>query len=226
MRRIVRIAVTGLLMAWLLPASAYCSEDTLTIPAGSALQIRLTTTLSSKTTQNGDPWMGRVVEPIFASGREVVPTGSTVEGRVTYVKEPGRVKGAAQMRLVAETITTQDEGARYLIVASLEDAQGAGGTKVKGEEGTITGPGKSKKDTAVDAGVGAGAGAGVGAITHGGTGALYGAGIGAVASVVRSLAKRHKDIVLPQGTELTFVISRTTVAKRVPSPATSSTSQQ
>ena len=160
--------------------------------------------------------MAQVVEPIFGGGEEVVPTGSTVEGRVTYVKPPGKVKGVGEMRLIAESITTV-EGTRYLISASLEDAQGAEGAKVKGEEGTIKGP-SSRKDDAVKTGIGAGVGAGVGAIAAGGTGALYGAGIGAGVGLVRSLFKRGKDIVLPRGTDMTFVISRTTTAKRVTNP--------
>jgi hypothetical protein len=117
------------------------------------------------------------------------------------------------MRLVAETITTVDD-VRYSISAGLEEAEGAEGAKVKDEEGVIKGP-SSKKGDVVSAGVGAGVGAAAGAITAGGKGSLYGAGIGAAIMGVRSLFKRGKDIILPQGTELTFVINRTTTAKRV-----------
>jgi hypothetical protein len=90
---------------------------------------------------------------------------------------------------------------------------------VKDEEGTIKASGKSKKGAAVETGVGAGVGAGAGAIGAGGSGALYGAGIGAAAGLIHTLFKRHKDIILPQGTELTFVIQRTTTAKRVVKPS-------
>ena len=211
-KRVYSLGVTVLAVS-LFPALALCAGDTLTLPAGSNLNVRLTTTLSTRTNQSGDPWMAQVVEPIIGGGEEVVPTGSTVEGRVTYVKQPGRVKGVGEMRLIAESITTVD-GTRYVISASLEDAQGAEGAKVKGEEGTIKGP-SSKKDDAVKAGIGAGAGAGVGAIAAGGSGALYGAGIGAGAMLVRSLFKRGKDIILPRGTDMTFAISRATTAKRV-----------
>jgi type IV secretion system protein VirB10 len=214
-KRVYSLGVAILAMS-LFPALALGAGDTLTLPAGSNLNVRLTTTLSTRTNQDGDPWMAQVVEPIISGGEEVVPTGSTVEGRVTYVKPPGRVKGVGEMRLIAESITTT-EGTRYLISASLEEAQGAEGAKVKGEEGTIKGP-SSKKDDAVKAGIGAGVGAGVGAIAAGGTGALYGAGIGAGAALIRSLFKRGKDVVLPRGTDMTFVISRTTTAKRVTNP--------
>lgn len=220
MRRTIRILAAGLAAVMVFPAFLVAAADTFTIPAGSTLHVRLITTLSTRTNQDGDPFIGRVIEPVISNGEEIVPVGSTVEGRVTFVKEPGRVKGVAEMRLVAETITTPEEEAKYSIAASLEDAQGAEGAKVRGDEGTIKGP-SSKKGDAVGVGVSAGIGAGVGAIGAGGKGSLYGAGIGAVVGLIQTLHKRGKDIILPQGTELTFVISRTTTAKRIPKPAES-----
>ena len=173
--------------------------------------------LSSKDSNTGDPFSARVVEPVFGHGGEIVPEGSTLEGHVSFVKNPGRVKGAAEMRLVAESITTP-AGVKYDISAGLKDAHGVDGAKVTGDEGTIQGPGKSTKEGAKDAGKGAAVGAGVGAITDGGTGALYGAAIGAVAGIARELIKKHKDVVLSQGTELTFVIARATTAKKMEKP--------
>lgn len=214
MKRGVLAGAASLVLVCAWPALLPCADDTFTLKAGTTLQVRLMTTLNTKTNQNGDPWSGTVEDPIIGHGEEVVPAGSTVEGRVTFVKPPGRATGRAEMRLVAETITTPD-GTEYSITAGLEDAQGAAGAKVSGKEGTITGPGKSKKDAAKDAGIGAGVGAGVGAIAAGGTGALYGAGIGAAVVGLRSILKHHKDVVVPQGTELTFVLSRNTTAKKI-----------
>jgi outer membrane lipoprotein SlyB len=197
------------------PAGSMPDEDSFKLPAGTTLEVRLMVTLSTKTNQDGDPFTGQIMEPIFARGEEVIPVGSTVEGRVTFLKEPGRVSGRGEMRLLAESITTaKDE--KYNIVAALEDAHGAEGATVKDKEGTIKGPGKSTKDAAKQSGIGAGVGAAAGGIAAGGTGALYGAGIGAVAMAIRTLAKRGKDVTLPQGTELTFVISRDSVAQKVP----------
>ncbi len=214
-RRLI-LSIAGL-VAWALLAgpTAY-SDDVPSIPAGSTLQVRLITTLSTGANQNGDPWMGKVIEPIFSGGQEVVPAGSTVEGRVTYVKPPGRAKGVAEMRLVMDSITTA-QGIQFSAAAGLKDAEGANG-KVSGEEGTIKGSGKSKKDAAIETGVGAGAGAGVGAITAGGSGALYGMGIGAAAAVIHNALKRHKEVIVPQGTELTFQIPRDTPGKKITKP--------
>lgn len=190
---------------------SFAADDAITLPAGSELHVELITTLSSKTNETGDLWTGKVVEPIFGKGGEIVPDGSTVDGHVVYVKSSGRVKDKGEMRLIVDSISTPD-ASKYNIVASLQDAQG---TKVKDEEGTMQGPGKDKKGTAEEAGVGAAAGAGVGAIAHGGTGALYGMGIGAAAALAHGLLKKRKELVLPQGCEMTFVISRDTTTQKV-----------
>jgi hypothetical protein len=200
------------------PAGVAADEGSnIPLPAGTELQVRLTSALSTKNSDNGDPWVGRVVEPIFAQGREVVPASSRVDGHITYLKAAGRAADTGEMRIVADTITTPGEGT-FTIVASLQDAQGADGAKVKDEEGTIQGPGKNAKDAAKEAGIGAAVGAGVGVMTAGGTGALYGAGIGVVAAAIHSLAKKHKGVVLPPGTEMTFVLSRASLSKQVPAP--------
>jgi len=191
----------------------YAQDKSIPLPADTQLFVRLTTGLSSKTNQEGDPWEGRVVEPIFAQGREAVPANSTVEGHVTYVQPPGRTSGKGEMRLVAETISVPDAGT-YAIMASLQDAQSNQGTKVKDQEGTVEGPGKSTTGVAKEVGTAAGGGAAIGAMTHGGTGALYGAGIGVMAALIHSAAKKHKGAVLSPGDELTFVLTRTTLIKQ------------
>lgn len=206
-----------LLTAW--PVAAWAQEeDFFKLSAGTKLEVRLLNTLSTRANQEGDPFSGRLVESIIYKGEDVVPAGSLIEGRVTFAKEAGRIKGRAQMRLVAESITTPDE-VKYVIVASLEEARGTEDAKIKDKEGTIVGGGTSAKSGAIESGVGAGAGAAIGGLASGGTGALYGMGIGAAVAGLHHLLKRGKDVTLPVGTELTFEITRDSIAKKVPSQA-------
>lgn len=205
-----------LVAACLLPALALAQENKVSIAAGTTVETTLRTLLTSKTSEEGDPFSAEVVEPIFSGGQQVIPAGATLEGHVAFVKPPGRVKGKGEMRLVADRITTQD-GLEFNLSAGLQNAKGAAGAKVTGEEGTLQGPGKSAKGAAKEAGVGAAIGAGAGAIADGGTGALYGLGAGAITGIVHSILKHHKDLVLPQGTDLTFEIPRTvTGVKKAP----------
>jgi hypothetical protein len=213
MERRIQLLVPALVAALVLPMLAFCADSTYTIKAGTTIETTLTTLLTSKTSEEGDPFSAEIVEPVFSGGEQVIPAGSTLEGHVAFVKEPGRVKGKGQLRLVADRITTQD-GIEFPLSAGLEGAKGADGAKVTGEEGTVQGPGKSVKDAAKESAIDAGVGAGVGAIGAGGTGALYGLGAGAVTGIIHSLARKHKDLVLPQGTDLTFVITRTVAGKK------------
>lgn len=204
------VALAAMLGLGLAPAAA---ADSFMIPAGTTLDVELTSTLSTKTNQSGDLFTGKVSEPIFYQSQEVVPEGSTVQGHLTFVQPPGRVKGKAEMRLVLDTIKTPD-GQNYALTAALQGVNGADGVTVKGNEGTVQGPGKDTKHGAEEAGIGAGAGAAVGAIADGGSGALYGAAIGAVVGVVHTLAKHHGNAVLQPGTDMTFTIPRDVTATK------------
>jgi len=197
----------GLILA-LLAAPALLGASDLPkpeLPVGTRVSVQLISTLSSSADRAGDTFTAKVQDPIFAQGSEVVPAGSTLRGHVTFVKPPGRVKGKAEMRLVADAIVLQD-GHEYTLAGQLTDDAGSS-VKVNGNEGTVQGEGKSKKQAAKEAGIGAAVGAGGGVMAAGGTGALYGAGIGAVAGLIHTLAKHHKDVVLQPGTELVFVLT-------------------
>jgi hypothetical protein len=205
------VGLLGLLLSFGISGLAQESQEAPTIPAGAELRAQLTQVLSTKTCQNGDPFTASVSDPIFVKGYEIVPAGSTIDGHVSFIKPPGRAKGVAEMRLVLDTITAPDH-TQYPISAALRQAEGA---KVNGEEGTIMGPGKSTKSAAKETAAETGAGAGIGALADGGTGALYGAAAGLLVGVVHTLAKHHKDVTLPVGTELTFVISHATTGKKL-----------
>lgn len=203
----LRNRMAGLMLVLLAATAFLCGSDLPTpeLPVGTQVSVTLISTLSSSADRAGDIFTAQVQDPIFAKGAEVVPAGSTLRGHVTFVKPPGRVKGKAEMRLVADAIVLKD-GHEYTFAGQLTDGNDSS-VKVNGDEGTIQGKGKSKTQAAKESGIGAAAGAGVGALSAGGTGALYGAGIGAVAGLIHSLAKHHKDVVLQPGTPLMFVLT-------------------
>lgn len=216
--RVQASRLLGAVLAGVLPCLPLCAADgSITIPAGTTLNVELTSTLSTKTNQTGDLFTGKITEPIIYQGDEVVPESSAVEGHVTLLKPPGRAKGKAEMRLVMDTIKTPD-GHRYSVAAAFQDAETPVGVTVNGSERTVQGPGKDAKSGAKDTGIGAGVGAGVGAIADGGTGALYGAAVGAIVGVVHAIAKHHGELVLPAGTDMTFVVPRTITATTATTP--------
>ena len=223
--------VTGLLAAGMLLPAAFATDSkvppppTPLIPAGSLLHVRLTTTLTSKTSKAGDPFTGIVTTPITVDGKEIIGAGSEVDGHVAFVKQSGRVAGVAQMRIVLDDIITADD-VKLALPAGLDDMNAGACAKTNGDdEGTIKGCGKNKKDAMKDAAIGAGMGAGAGAMVGlgseidceyygscGGPGFGESLGIGAAAGagtvLIYDLLKHEKHIILPQGTTMTFVISR------------------
>jgi hypothetical protein len=209
--------------------SLLCGADDsdIALPAGTQLVVKLTMTLSSKGSEEGDPWAGKVTEPIFAGGEEVIPEQSTVKGHVTFLKPAGRATGRGEMRLVAETVSTPEHGT-FTIVTRLQSTDDSNGTKVKDSEGTLEGPGKKDSSIAKDAGVGALGGAAIGSMARGGTGALYGMVIGAIGGAIFGIAKKHQGPLLPAGTELTFLLDRSFLSKKIkpPAPANSSSASQ
>lgn len=212
---LVPALMIGLLVPPSAPAQVEPAGDSFKLTSGTPFEVRLMTTLSTRTNQEGDPFSARLVESIIYKGEDIIPVGSTLEGRITYTKEAGRITGKSEMRLVADSLTTPQD-VRYLIIASVGEAHGMDGAKVKDKEGTIQGSGTGAKGGAIETGIGAGAGAAVGGLAAGGTGALYGAGIGMVAAGLHHLFKRGKDVTLPIGTEMTFTLSRDTILQKAP----------
>jgi hypothetical protein len=254
MKKWIASSVITVVACVLVPLLATCADDppakagnsppppsTLTVPAGSTLHVRLTKTLTSKTSKTGDPFTGQVTEPITVNGQEVVPAGSLVDGHVAMVKPSGRIAGKAEMRIVLDHLVTPDD-VKMNMASSLEDAHGGPCASTAGnDEGTIKGCGKSKKSAAKDAAIAGAVGAGAGATVgmgseiecryYGacggpgmGTSIGYGAAIGAGTALIYNLFKHEKEIVLVQGTDLTFVVNRTVTANAA-SPTADSSSQ-
>jgi len=195
------------------------------IPAGTLLHVRLTSTITSKTSKPGDPFTGIVTQSITVDGKELIAAGSTVEGHVAFVKQSGRFSGVAQMRVVLDDIITPDD-IKLALPAGLDDMNSGPCAKAgNDDEGTIKGCGKNKKDVMKDAALGGAIGAGAGGMVgmgsaidceyYGncggpgwGTSLGMGAGIGAGTVLIYELFKHEKHIILPQGTTMTFVINR------------------
>lgn len=176
------------------------------IPAGATFHCRLTQTLSTKLNAQGDAFIATVAEPLMVNGRDVIPAGATLEGRVAVMERPGRIRGVGEMRLSAERVTLPD-GRSFPLSAVLLAAYGAEGVKVSDDEGTVRGPNSRFKDLE-EVGIGMGGGGFLGTLIGGFHGAVVGGAIGGTAAFVDTLRKRGKDLTLPAGTELEYQLTR------------------
>ena len=194
----------AVLMCTPLLVAASLAQTNLALPAGTALNVKLETTLATFTSKKGDSFSGRVTQPVVVQGKTIVPMGATVQGRITRVTEPRRIAGKPTIGIIPEAIVLPD-GERYALNATLVDTSLRGGTDVN-EEGQFKGAGHKKGDL-MELGAGAAAGTTMGALAGGAKGAFIGAAIGATAAITHWLSKK-RSAVLPAGTELVMEVNR------------------
>jgi len=167
-----------------------------TIPRDTVMRVELLTNLSTDATQRGDRFQARVIEPGEFEG-------AMLDGRVTQVKRPGRVKGTAQLQLSFEQIRLPDNRwanltAQIIEVVPNNTSRGVGGVD---SEGGVRGDSTTKRDV-TKVGAATGIGAIIGAIAGGGQGAAIGAAIGAGIGTAGVISEEGEDIYLRQGQEL------------------------
>jgi hypothetical protein len=174
------------------------------LPTGTALKMKLETTLASFSNHAGDPFQARVTEPVVVDGKTVIPIGTTVQGRVTKTSQPRRVVGKPTIALFPEALVMPN-GDRIVLNATLVDTSMRRGTDVN-NEGQFKGAGHDGKDI-TEIGMGTGGGMLIGGLAGGGEGVLIGGAIGAGATVTHWLSK-HRSATLPAGTELVMELNR------------------
>ena len=166
------------------------------IPNGTLVKVRLREDLSTLTTKPGTKFTADVSEAVMRDGRVIVPVGSLLEGRVTWVRGGKRIGGPAAIHLEPRTVTLPD-GTQYELRAQAIDTDRWDAMNVD-SEGTIQRKGNGKK-TAAELSLAAGGGMAAGAMMGGLPGAVIGAGVGAGVGTVVWLkqdrqAELHKNL--------------------------------
>jgi hypothetical protein len=174
------------------------------LPTGTAVKMKLETTLATFSSKAGDPFSARVTEPVVVDGKTVIPVGATVDGRVTKVNEPRRVAGKPTIAIFPESLVLPN-GDRFMLNATLVDTNRRRGTDVN-TESQFKGAGHDGKDL-TEIGMGTGGGMLIGGLAGGGKGFLIGGAVGATATVAHWLGK-HRSAMLPAGTELVMELNR------------------
>jgi hypothetical protein len=174
------------------------------LPAGTAVKMKLDTTLATFSSKAGDPFSARVTEPVLMDGKTVIPVGATIEGRVTKSTEPRRIAGKPTIAIFPEHLVLPN-GDRFMLNATLVDTNRGRGTDVD-TEGKFKGAGHDGKDL-TEIGMGTGGGMLAGGLIGGGKGLLIGSAVGATATVAHWLGK-HRSAALPAGTELVMELNR------------------
>jgi hypothetical protein len=193
------------------------------VPAGTALIVRLDTTLATFSNRAGDPFRAILKQPVVVNGQTLIPAGATVEGRVTKVSEPRRISGRPTIGILPEAVILPT-GERYYLDASLTDTSIHGASV--NQESQFKGSTHDRRDT-IEEGGGTAGGMLIGGLAGGPVGMLIGGAIGAGGTGIHWLSK-HRSAILPAGTELTLELNRpmemntptaTPAAAAIPAPA-------
>src|SRR5258708_950552 len=187
----------------LLLATMAAAQTNSPVPAGTALMVRLDTTLATFSNRVGDPFQGRLTQAVVLNGKTLLPAGATIEGRVTKVSEPRRISGKPSIGILPEAVILPT-GERYFLDATLIDTN-IPGSDVSAE-GQFKGSGHDRRDT-LETGGGTAGGMLIGGLIGGGPGILIGGAVGAGSATAHWLAK-HRSATLPAGTELTLELNR------------------
>ena len=115
-----------------------------TIPAGTKIPLVLKQTIYTRNAKENDAVYAATNFPVVVDGQMVIPPGTYVQGVVSQVKRPGRVKGRAEL-LVHFTSMIYPSGYTVLLPGAVEGAPDLEG-KVKDKEGTVEGQGSKGKD--------------------------------------------------------------------------------
>ena len=174
------------------------------VPAGTALMVKLETTLATFSNKAGDPFQARLTEAVVLNGKILIPAGTMVEGRVTKVDEPRRIAGKPTIGILPEALILPT-GERFFLDATLVDTNAGGGTDVN-QEGEFKGSGHDRRDQ-IETGAGTAGGMLVGGLIAGPPGILIGGAVGAGSTGVHWLSK-HRSATLMAGTELTLELNR------------------
>lgn len=161
----------------------------LNLPSGTSIDVTLGTNLTSEAASVGDAWTGVVAKSVVVEGRTLAPAGSVAGGTVTAVT-PARKGDRAMLDLGLTSFTVGDRnyrvhGTTEAVVAGSTRARNLGAIAAATAAGAVVGHaiGGSDKGTVIGAIVGGGAATGVVSQTKG------------------------WQVVLKQGTPLTFITS-------------------
>ena len=153
-----------------------------TIPAGTTITIRTGSTLDSGKVASGATFDGTLVNDVKNGNTVVAKKGDSVQGKVVYAKDSGRLHKPGILRLALTSVNG--------IPVSTNSRSFQGKSHTKGN--------------AVKIGGGTAAGALIGGLAGGGKGALIGAGAGAAAGTGVAYATGKEQAVVLAETTLTF----------------------
>jgi hypothetical protein len=164
--------------------------ETVTIPSGALVRVRINQSLDSGRTQPGAAFDGVVVNDVVADGAVAIPRGATIQGTVVDAKKSGALSGRGELSLALTQVTLG--GRSYPVVSD-----------VWGHHS-----GDKTTETVNKTVIGGAIGALIGAAADGGQGAAIGAGVGGALGLGSSAASGNGQVYVPSEGLLTFHLAQ------------------
>jgi len=161
-----------------------------TIPAGTALPLEMTSTISSASAEVEAPVSAKLRNAITIDGENAIPAGTIVRGNVTDVERSGRVSGRAHLSFAFNEANIRGDREDLKTNPLTFEAEAT-----KGEDATKVG-------------AGAVGGAILGGILGGKKGAAKGAIAGGAAGTGVVLATKGKEVTVSEGTDVTATLAQ------------------
>jgi len=171
------------------------SDAVIIIPQETEIIVELIDGLSTERSRKGDKFTAKIVSPSEING-------AIIEGRVSEITKPGRIKRRSEMQLSFDRIIlTETRWSNFN--AALTEVLPSKGDNVRrvDNEGTAVGKHSFRED-GVKVGAATGTGVVIGAIAGGPVGAAVGAGVGAAIGVGAVVIERGKHIKLNRSQQL------------------------
>jgi hypothetical protein len=173
------------------------------LPEGTIIKIALNEELTTRESQVGADFTGRVAADVVSSGKVVIPQGSEVVGKIVRVTEGKRFGSPATIRLRPDVVVLPD-GSRYVLRAQILATSSK--SRVDSEGALL--PASRVKTNVIKEGAGMGTGAVAGALIGGPTGALVGTLIGAGVMTTNILVQAPATVKVPKDSTLTLSLTQ------------------
>lgn len=192
-------------------APAVPAQTPFVVQSGTRIPLAMINSVNTHNSAQGDRVYLQTVFPILSNGRIVIPPGSFVEGTVTEVKRPGKIKGRGELYLRFDSLTLPN-GVTRDFRARVGGIDGRTNERLDRNEGKIESD-SNKGGDARTIGIAAASGASLGGIVgaasnSAGKGVGVGAAAGAAAGLMAVLLTRGPDATLPKGSTLEMILDR------------------
>jgi hypothetical protein len=170
--------------------TAAANANSITVPAGTDLLVRMIDSVDSDKNHVGDRFRASLEQDFVVDGAVIAPKGTDVYGRLSEAKEAGHIQGKSELKLELTDILIRNR-LQPILTGDYEVSGSSRGS-----------------DTAKKVGIGAVAGTIIGAIAGGGKGAAIGAGVGAGAGAAVQVMTKGEQVHVPSETLLDFRIEQ------------------